>query len=192
MIDNEIIKALECCKKAKINQDCVVLKCPFSTEYGCNIGLENLRNAALDLINRQKDKIKEFDEKLIIQQGLIDYQKAEIERLNKNYEELIYKTECLLCHATGNKFSKYTYTIQEMLSFVDDYIQDCCDEAVEETKATAKSEAIKEFAKRLKDNYCFTDRWGKIIPISTVDTLVKEMTDVETIQRKEDEGKCQK
>lgn len=38
-----------------------------------------------------------------------------------------------------------------------------------------KSEAIKEFAKRLKDNYCFTDRWGKIIPISTVNTLVKEM-----------------
>ena len=52
-----------------------------------------------------------------------------------------------------------------------------------------KSEAIKEFAKRLKDNYCFTDRWGKIIPISTVDTLVKEMTEVETNQRKEDEGK---
>ena len=41
-----------------------------------------------------------------------------------------------------------------------------------------KSEAIKEFAKRLKDNYCFTDRWGKIIPISTVDNLVKEMTGV--------------
>ena len=53
----------------------------------------------------------------------------------------------------------------------------------------AKSEAIKEFAKRLKDNYCFTDRWGKIIPISTVDNLVKEMTEVETNQRKEDEGK---
>ena len=53
---------------------------------------------------------------------------------------------------------------------------------------TAKSEAIKEVAKRLKDNYCFTDRWGKIIPISTVDNLVKEMTEVETNQRKEDEN----
>ena len=38
-------------------------------------------------------------------------------------------------------------------------------------------QAMKEFAKRLKDNYCFTDRWGKIIPISTVDNLVKEMTE---------------
>ena len=39
-------------------------------------------------------------------------------------------------------------------------------------------QAIKEFAERLKENYCFTDRWGKIIPISTVDNLVKEMTEV--------------
>ena len=62
MIDNEIIKALKCCKKAKINQDCVVLKCPFSTEYGCNIGLENLRNEALDLINRQKAEIERLKE----------------------------------------------------------------------------------------------------------------------------------
>lgn len=40
-----------------------------------------------------------------------------------------------------------------------------------------KSEAIKEFAKRLKENYYFTDRWGKIIPKSTVDSLIKEMTE---------------
>ena len=40
-----------------------------------------------------------------------------------------------------------------------------------------KSEAIKEFAKRLKENYYFTDRWGKIIPKSTVDDLIKEMTE---------------
>ena len=57
------------------------------------------------------------------------------------------------------------------------------------TAAEIKSEAIKEFAERLKENYCFTDRWGKIIPKSTVDNLVKEMMEVETNQRKEDEGK---
>lgn len=160
MTEREIIKALECCKKAKINQDCVVLKCPFSTEYGCNIGLENLRNAALDLINRQKE---------------------EIERLNKNYEELIYKTECLLCHATGNKFSKYTYTTQEMISFVDDYIQDCCDEAVEEAKETVKSEARKEFAEKideLLERYSAIHNNAKIAMQDEIE-CVKEMTKVE-------------
>ena len=138
MTDNEIIKALECCGGSNCHE------CPIE---GCT---DDIFGNALDLINRQKDKIKEFDKKLIIQQGLIDYQKAEIERLNKNYEELIYKTDCLLCHATGNKFSKYTYTTQEMISFVDDYIQDCCDEAVEEAKEAVKSEAIKEFAEELE------------------------------------------
>ena len=113
--------------------------------------------------------------------------KEEIERLHKNCEELIYKMEYLLCHATGNKFSKYTYTIQEMISFVDDYIQDCCNEVIEETKATAKSEAIKEFAERLKEH-----RYGELnncisFSVGYLDNLVKEMTGVETIQRKEDE-----
>ena len=47
----------------------------------------------------------------------------------------------------------------------------------EKTKATAKAEAIKEFAEKLKENYCFTDRWGKIIPICAINDLVKEMTE---------------
>lgn len=55
MTDNEIIKEL-------------------------NLRIDSFSRETLDLINRQKDKIKEFDEKLIIQQGLIDYQKAEIDQ----------------------------------------------------------------------------------------------------------------
>ena len=65
MTDNEIIKALECCKKAKLNQDCLDLKCPFSTKYGCNIDSEDLRNEALDLINRQKAEIERLQSILL-------------------------------------------------------------------------------------------------------------------------------
>lgn len=121
---------------------------------------------------------------------LINRQKEEIERLNKNYEELIYKTECLLCHATGNKFSKYIYTTQEMISFVDDYIQDCCDEAVEEAKEAVKSEAIKEFVEKLKETitnaintYYNSNGGGYYLAedvIEDIDNLVKEMTEIET------------
>lgn len=46
------------------------------------------QNLTIDLINRQKEKIKEFDEKIVIQQGMIDYQKAEIERMKKNIDGL--------------------------------------------------------------------------------------------------------
>ena len=54
---------------------------------------------------------------------------------------------------------------------------------------TAKSEAIKEFAERLKEH-----RYGELnncisFSVGYLDNLVKEMTEVETIQRKEDERK---
>lgn len=40
-----------------------------------------------------------------------------------------------------------------------------------------KSEAIKEFARRLKAESIKTDRWGKIALMSDINTLVKEMTE---------------
>ena len=163
MTDNEIIKSMQCV----IGNDANCSECTYQKVLPFPSCRMMCAKNALDLINRQK---------------------AEIERLKKNYEELIYKTECLLCHATGNKFSKYTYTTQEMISFVDDYIQDCCDEVIEETKATAKSEAIKEFAERLKEKLQWdvefdnkpvfeSDIDKEYVPI--IDNLVKEMTEVE-------------
>lgn len=47
----------------------------------------------------------------------------------KKYDEVVYKLETLLCHATGGKLSKHTYTLQMMESAVTDYVQECCDEA---------------------------------------------------------------
>ncbi len=62
--------------------------------------------------------------------NLINRQKAEI-------EEIVHKLECLLCHATGGKLSKHTYPLDIMYTFVNDEIQDYCEEA--------RSEAVKEF-----------------------------------------------
>lgn len=56
------------------------------------------------------------------------------DKLISDYEEAIYKLECLLCHATGNKFSKHTYSLSEMEMAVDDYIDDLCNEAVRDAK----------------------------------------------------------
>lgn len=53
----------------------------------------------------------------------------------KKYDDVVYKLECLLCNATGGKLSKHTYTWQTMVSAVMDYIQDCCNEYVEEAKS---------------------------------------------------------
>ena len=53
----------------------------------------------------------------------------------KDYDEVVYKLECLLCHATGGKLSYHTYPLRTMEVNVDDYIQECCDEAVKEALA---------------------------------------------------------
>ena len=50
-----------------------------------------------------------------------------------------------------------------------------------------KSEAIKEFAERLKN--CFAISGDYLDIINIIDNILKEMTEVETNQRKEDEGK---
>ena len=50
-----------------------------------------------------------------------------------------------------------------------------------------KLQAIKEFAEKLKN--CFAISRDYLDIINIIDNLVKEMTDAETNQRKEDEGK---
>ena len=59
-------------------------------------------------------------------------------------------------------------------------------EMLHQTVEEIKSEAIKEFAEKLKN--CFTISGDYLDIINIIDNLVKEMTE-ETNQRKEDEGK---
>lgn len=88
MTDNEIIKALECCKQSRLNQDCLNLNCPFATKYGCNIDNEDLRNAALDLINRQKEEKEALIAGQETMSKYIEEQQAENERL-QGWQDLL-------------------------------------------------------------------------------------------------------
>lgn len=45
---------------------------------------------------------------------------------------MVYKLECLLCHATGGRYSKAGYRLEDMERMVNDYIEDCVSEALEE------------------------------------------------------------
>ena len=68
-----------------------------------------------------------------------------INRLQEECDELAYKLGCLLCHATGGKLSKHTYPLAVMESYVNDTIQDYCEEATEE--------AYTDFAESLKKDF---------------------------------------
>lgn len=94
---------------------------------------------------------------------LINRQKAEIERLQKK---------------ANTPFAKITFDRDKLQEIVDEYVKN-----IEIDINMAKSEAIKEFAERLKEK-CYEDfqeTYEMLSPYVTdddIDNLVKEMTEV--------------
>jgi hypothetical protein len=129
MTDAEIIKALEYCKNQGFVSKCC--ECRYKNSSGC---VELLITDALDLINRQK---------------------AEIERLETEYESVYEQARADIL---GNMADGGT----------------SCHWCIEQHKA----EAIKEFAERLKErkfyvNFCRMYRC--VVSVKVIDNLVKEM-----------------
>lgn len=58
------------------------------------------------------------------------------------YRDVVYKLECLLCYATGNRYSKSEYSLQDMERMVDDYVQQLIDEATENTVSRDEYERV--------------------------------------------------
>ena len=147
MTDAEIIKALGCCVTDDYDESCV--KCPARKHKGCDY---TLHKNALDLINRQK---------------------AEIEK---------HKKRCSCC---GEKTTKTIINLQELLAEQKAEIERLTInmnafglgmKREKERADTAKSEAIKEFAERLKKAKQYSlERHENIVPVAVVDWIVKEM-----------------
>lgn len=84
---------------------------------------------------------------------LINSQKAEIERL-KGCPKCVYEYD--------GKTTEF-------------YLQGPCSNF--KTVEQIKSEAYKEFAEKLKEQYCDIVLYGKIVTVSTIDNCLKEMID---------------
>ena len=120
MTDSEIIKALECCKGADTDcWECELFDC-------CKVTVQEIMQNALDLINRQK---------------------AEVERLNKEVDRL---SQCVL--------------------YNDGIVAD-----LEKDLFNAKAEAYKEFAERLKESAFTINQCEEILFKENIDNLLKEM-----------------
>ena len=150
MTDKEIIKALECCGKPVDENSSS--QCPnHSYEEECH----KLLPQAIDLINRQQAEIKTLQERNVVLRGMIDTQKAEIERLNSPV--LIIDNVDLSENEIAEKLRNLPVQI-----FPDNEEQ-------------IRNEAIKEFAENCKKGL----RTGEIIMDKTIrdinDNLVKEM-----------------
>ena len=136
--DADIIKALECC-----NNISWCSHCPLGGTKYCRVKLSEY---SIALINRQN---------------------AEIERLTEDLDEMADRLSVLLWHATDGKLSKSNYTTEVMVCALNDYIQECCEEA--------EAEAIKEFAERLKERWSAVQNGEPFFPTEEIDNLVKEM-----------------
>ena len=171
MTDNDIIKAWEW-HISPVHSNGMKI---YSTVVECS---RELAENTLDLINRYKAEIERKTN--LISETVDEYAKfkeaakrretarvrnieqvadEEINRLNAEIERLqsIVNAELDTIHDLGDDYERALKEGQELVK-------------------TAKSEAIKEFAVRLKENM----QWGDIVTNAThaiIDNLVKEMTE---------------
>ena len=136
LMDNEIIKALNCCAEAEYCATCL------ARDF-CK-GMDSLMKSSLALINSQK---------------------AEIESLNAVHADM---TESLRLAAEANK--DISVELDAMRGAANSYKMHY---------ETARAEAIKEFAKKIKTDaqWICDDNYIEGALIKYVDTLVKEMTE---------------
>lgn len=153
MTDKEIKKALECCEIA-YDQDCT--ECPLYPDDGEIACREVLREEALDLITRQQAENENLKVKLQSMRGAAN-------SLKMHYEEAQAEIESLKIFREYAKKRANDYKTMR-----DKYLN-------------AKSEAVKEFAEKLKEKseivHLFSVHTGDhyMVDIDDIDNIAKEM-----------------
>lgn len=157
MTDNEIIKALECCA---IKNDCK--GCYFDTHEAGDICAREVVKNAFDLINRQQTKIERLHDEVSKTR-----RKALLEASSKFAGHSDYHGDTILCKLICMSEGKEVEIAKPL------------------DKSEMKSEAVKEFAEKLKENivnaldkYYNTGCGGYYLAedvIDDIDTLVEEI-----------------
>ena len=158
MTDKEIIKALECCCKSNSCEGCPLDYFTFSSSQCAS----ELAIKSLDLINRQKAENKRLEKEV----NLVSIQFQDLqERYEEAQAEIDRLKECPKC------VYEYDGEITEYC------VQGPCPNF--KTVEQIKSEAVKEFAERLKEKFFETIRnYGltkDVVEVCDIDNLVKEM-----------------
>ena len=177
MTDEQNIKALECCVRSTSRNDCEKLHCPACKEFGCyymdisdrddsyEALVEGLGKTALVLINRQKAEIERLQKLqnptgaggFKVENGKVVYYSDVLNGYRHEYKDL---------DEIVKELNLYMHTDYKNLELISHY---------QHKAQTAKSEAIKEFAERLKEKRA---GWGYpmfVLEIDAIDNLVKEM-----------------
>lgn len=173
--DDEIIHSLKVCSTDGDCSECKIN--PHKGNYGYCTSLAI--KTALDLINRQKNALEREIYNGLKADEEIEYLKAEIERLQKLGAAATRRLVEVKAEANKEieRLNKEVDRLSQCVLCHDGIVSD-----LEKDVFNAKSEAIKEFAQRLKtlkikpefpwDDFFVTEEM--------IDTLVKEMTEEQT------------
>ena len=167
MTDNEIIKALECCTSHRGYEACIG-GCPFHEQELCLKDADAVLTHSLDLINRQQAEIERL-QKLQKPTGAGGF-KVENGKV-VFYSDMLngYRHEYKDLDEIVKELNLYMHTDYKNLELISHY---------QHKAQTAKTEAIKEFAERLKEK-SWQGMWETIqhVDVDDIDNLVKEMTE---------------
>ena len=163
--DNDIIKALECC----VHQNCA--ECQLDELAFC---MDALNSYALDLINRQKAENERLQKRLEGEKHALFEQQAYTAELQKEVDAT-YKLLELKREEERREHELNMDALKEIKSLLPNAIY------------RAKSEAVKEFAERLKCDITINNTEDGCLIYSVdygclmedIDNLVKEMTEGE-------------
>ena len=125
MTNNEIIKALECCKSREC-PECSRLHNVLSEEHECRL---DLMEKVYNLINRLNERDKKNERIIELSDKTIKVQSAEIERLQKslnNMTDALVKTDEACRKAESEAIKDFTDKIAEVFSKYE-YLHSCAD-----------------------------------------------------------------
>ena len=88
------------------------------------------------------------------------------------YEQLVYKLECLLCHATAGRLSKHTYDLRTMETVVTDYTNETYNDGFGEGYKECAREIFEEI-EALLAQYTFEDNYGYYISTGVTDEFAE-------------------
>lgn len=114
--DKEIIKALECCSKDDI-KDCDI--CPYNEKETNTYCANDLIKDPLASIIRLKAQNKEFDEKIVMQNGLIECQRDKIAALTEIIEKGDFASYSA-CRAIEDRKRKNAEYINELKAEIEE------------------------------------------------------------------------
>jgi DNA repair exonuclease SbcCD ATPase subunit len=219
MTDNDIVKTLEICQKAKHPGDCEYMGCPARTKQGCRfysrtdededhdmVIPDEMFNAALDLINRQKAEIERLTSTQEILKKRLDnclhFAEENVELTKENRGLLLRLKQCeteseslkIAIEVAMDNLGDARAELQKAESEIES-LEAEIDKQYEQAKADIlgnmsnggtschwcidkhRAEAIKEFAERLKAEATLEHGGVTVVYGSCIDNLVKEMTE---------------